>query len=113
MNNPEITFYGSREDLDALKKALTDAKFQEIPRGFVYAHDPTGGGIIPPHIIFAIYSIHEMSKCIRVYLKERSKRMIRRDGGDFVIKGNFTSSEFQEQVETCGQFTIEDEKHDG
>ena len=113
MNNPEITFYGSQEDLDALRKALTDAGFQEIQRDVIYANEPTGGGIIALGIIFVVHSIPEISKCVQVWMKERSKRMVVRDGSEFVIKGNFTSEEFREQIETCGQFTIEDEKHEG
>jgi len=112
MSEKIIKFFGSASDLKDLRKVLSDAGFEEDQKITIHATDASGGGLIPLSIVFIVRSIPEISKCVQVYLKERSKRMVTRDDKGLTIRGNFTAQEFGDIYERCNRFTIEDNKHD-
>jgi len=108
-----IKFFGSDSDLKDLRKILSNAGFKEDQKITIHATDASGGILLPLSIAFVVHSIKEISKCIQVYLRERSKQMVTTVTPDEIkrtITGNFSIKKIGEVIEISAGFEIKDIK---
>ena len=116
MTNDTLWFYGSSEDIEALKLAMSEAGFQE-QKGI--SLDATGGELLRQSIGFVAGV--GVGSCIRTYLKTRGKRMIKKvttttkdkQVVSLVIRGDFSADEYERFLKTQPhEAYIEDDKND-
>ena len=109
MIEEHLKFYGSREDLDALRQALENAGFPEYHDGVVRAsHD-----VIPPSLtVLAALGIY---KCIKAYLITCGKRMVTYEnfGKKVTIKGNFSVRQIEKLTKIPHSLKIKDDVTSG
>ena len=108
MNNQELQFYGSGEDLDSLRKALAKTGVQESHDEVIKA----SGDLIPHSVTFIVSA--GIVALIREFLKSRSKRMVSRmvSKGEekITIRGDFSTEEFEKLLKVSYSINIEDDK---
>lgn len=100
-----VKFFGSNEDLDALRSALTKNGFEEYEGIFTHASvDP-----VPVSICFVI--VTGIGSCIKHHLTQRGKRVVTREthGEKIIIKGNFSADEIERLLKISHGFEIEDD----
>lgn len=110
MSDDMVVFYGSEEDLSALRKTLSEAGFQEHHDNVVRAsHD-----LIPPSIAFIITT--GFVTCIKTWLTLRSKRMISRMESKgqkkTIIRGSYSIKKIDRILRIPYSHNIEDDKDD-
>jgi len=98
-------FWGSKNDLDELRRELTKAGFEEHDDHVIHASENP----IPPSLQIAI--LIGIGKCVKHFLKTRGKRMVTRlrDGEITIIKGDFTAEEIERLLKTSHGFDIQDD----
>jgi hypothetical protein len=103
--NDRVKFYGSNEDLDALRDALTTKGLKEFEDNYIRASQD----VIPVSISFVIGT--GIGSCIKHWLTVRGKRMVTREthGEKIVIKGDFSVDEIERLLKIPCALDIEDD----